>query len=44
VGSPLADGKLNSPAEFVDDLLELRRLVTKYGKKGLADVTGLLGG
>jgi hypothetical protein len=37
-------GNAIAPAEFVADLKELRRLVTKYGKKGLADLVGLLGG
>jgi len=42
-GSP-PTGNATAPAEFVADLKELRRLVTKYGTKGLADLVSLLGG
>jgi hypothetical protein len=37
-------GNAIAPAELIADLKELRRLVTKYGKKGLADLVGLFGG
>jgi hypothetical protein len=33
-----------TPAEFVEDMRQLRHLVTKYGKKGLADLINLFGG
>jgi hypothetical protein len=39
-----ADGPAMVPAEFIADLKDLRRLLAKYGKKGLADLVALLGG
>jgi hypothetical protein len=33
-----------SPAKFVEDMRDLRRLLTRYGKKGLAGLVNLLGG
>lgn len=40
--APVAESAM-APAEFVADLKDLRRLVNKYGKKGLADLVSLLG-
>lgn len=33
-----------TPAEFVEDMRHLRHLLTKYGRKGLADLIGIIGG
>jgi hypothetical protein len=32
-----------APDEFAADMRDRRRLVTKYGKKGLADLIALIG-
>jgi hypothetical protein len=39
-----AGPKPGTPAEFVEDMRTLRHLVAKYGKKGLADLIGMLAG
>lgn len=39
-----SEPKPASPAEFVEDMRTLRQLVNKYGKKGLADLVGMLAG
>jgi len=36
------DPRSATPADFVEDMRRLRHLVTKYGKKGLADLIGML--
>jgi hypothetical protein len=41
---PAVEALAVTPAEFVEDMRQLRRLVAKYGKKGLADLIGMLAG
>jgi len=36
------DPRSATPADFVEDMRRLRHLVTKYGKKELADLIGML--
>jgi hypothetical protein len=39
-----SDPNPGTPAEFVEDMRTLRHLLAKYGKKGLADLIGMLAG